>query len=97
MTPELVDRYYELTLREGNREALRERVKQVPAIDHQPRIGAIQVPTLIVWGGRDRLIPLVNAHRFEADIAGSQLVVFDDLGHVPQKIHAVWLRPFGRS
>ena len=43
------------------------------------------MPTLIIWGARDRLIPPDNAERFAADIEGSQLVLFDDLGHVPQE------------
>lgn len=85
VTPELVDRYYELTLREGNREALRERFKQVPAVDHSKRIASIQTPTLIIWGGRDGLIPPLNARRFNEDITNSQLVMFDELGHVPQE------------
>ena len=85
VTPELVDRYYELTLREGNREALRERFKQVPAVDNSKRIASIQTPTLIIWGGRDGLIPPLNARRFNRDIAASALVMFDDLGHVPQE------------
>ena len=42
-------------------------------------------PTLILWGGRDRLLPLENGQRFAKDIAGSRLVVFEDLGHVPQE------------
>ena len=42
-------------------------------------------PTLIVWGGRDRLIPPSAAHRFHRDIANSTLVMFDDLGHMPQE------------
>ncbi len=85
VTPELVDRYYELALREGNREALRERFRQVPAVDNSKRIAAIQTPTLIIWGGLDGLIPPLNARRFNEDIADSQLVMFDDLGHVPQE------------
>ncbi len=36
-------------------------------------------------GGQDRLIPPVYARRFAADIAGSKLVMFDALGHVPQE------------
>jgi len=43
------------------------------------------VPTLILWGGRDRLIPPEVGRRFKSDIAGSELVIFDDLGHVPQE------------
>ena len=49
------------------------------------RIRALKLPTLVIWGGRDRLIPLPTAQRFHADIAGSRLVVFDTLGHVPHE------------
>ena len=48
-------------------------------------IRSLKLPTLILWGGKDRLIPVANAHRFATDIAGSQLVIFDALGHVPQE------------
>ncbi|EJO91570.1 alpha/beta hydrolase fold protein [Ectopseudomonas mendocina DLHK] len=82
---ELVERYYQLTLREGNRQALRQRFAQAPSGELHERIGELQLPTLIIWGGRDRLIPPDNAEHFAADIAGSQLVLFDDLGHVPQE------------
>ncbi|ATH83761.1 alpha/beta hydrolase [Ectopseudomonas mendocina] len=82
---ELVERYYQLTLREGNRQALRQRFAQAPSGELHERIGELQLPTLIIWGGRDRLIPPDNAERFAADIVGSQLVLFDDLGHVPQE------------
>ena len=41
--------------------------------------------TLVLWGGRDRLIPPDNGERLHRDIAGSQLVVFPALGHVPQE------------
>jgi pimeloyl-ACP methyl ester carboxylesterase len=48
-------------------------------------ISSLRLPTLILWGGRDRLIPPEHAQRFAKDIAGSTLVMFDDLGHVPQE------------
>lgn len=85
VTPELVDRYYELTLREGNRGALVQRFSQAPLGLHESRIRDIRVPTLILWGGRDGLIPVEYGGLFNRDIAGSRLVVFDDLGHVPQE------------
>jgi pimeloyl-ACP methyl ester carboxylesterase len=85
VTPALVDRYYELTLREGNRRALGQRFQQmVPGAD-AARIAELKLPTLILWGGRDQLIPPENAKRFLADIAGSRLVMFDELGHVPHE------------
>lgn len=85
VTPELVDRYFELTTRAGNRRALAERFAQTRPSALAERIPEIQVPTLILWGGRDRLIPPSLARRFHAEIAGSKLGMFEDLGHVPQE------------
>jgi pimeloyl-ACP methyl ester carboxylesterase len=85
VTPELVDRYFEMTLREGNRRALSQRLQQYEPGAGAERIGGVKVPTLILWGGRDRLIPPAVAKMFQRDIAGSQLVIFDELGHVPQE------------
>ncbi|MFA5938056.1 MAG: alpha/beta hydrolase [Sinimarinibacterium sp.] len=85
ITPELIDRYYELTLRAGNRAALPQRFAQMRPGDHAERIAQIRTPTLILWGRQDRLIPPALGERFGRDIAGSQLVVFDHLGHVPHE------------
>lgn len=84
VTAALVDRYYELTLREGNRVALMRRMDQL-APGPTERLGEIKVPTLILWGERDRLIPVRWAQAFHQAIPGSQLVVFPKLGHVPQE------------
>jgi pimeloyl-ACP methyl ester carboxylesterase len=90
VTPGLVDRYFELTLREGNRRALAQRLR-AQELDAQSfeaslaRIRSLRLPTLVIWGGRDRLIPPDIARRFVADIPGSRLSVFDTLGHVPQE------------
>jgi len=85
VTPELVDRYYELTLREGNRAALAQRFAAGRYSPDTGRLAAIEVPTLILWGGRDRLIPPRYGEQFNRDIAGSRLIVFPELGHVPQE------------
>lgn len=87
VTPELVDRYRELTLREGNRRALIERVRQFDAARGRDVEGlkSLPMPVLILWGREDRLIPPDNGERFQRDIPRSTLVVLDDLGHVPQE------------
>jgi pimeloyl-ACP methyl ester carboxylesterase len=81
----LVDRHYELTLREGNRRALVQRLQQARPGEDAARIRELKLPTLILWGGRDRMLPPTMAQRFHQDIAGSRLVLFDDLGHLPQE------------
>jgi pimeloyl-ACP methyl ester carboxylesterase len=85
VTLELVDRYFEITLRQGNRRALAQRFAQAPAGIHPERIAALKLPTLILWGGCDRLIPPGDAQKFHRDIAGSRLISFERLGHVPQE------------
>jgi pimeloyl-ACP methyl ester carboxylesterase len=85
VTGALVDRYFELTLREGNRRALGERLQEIGTDLAPERIKSLHVPTLILWGQRDRLVPPVNAQSFQRDIAGSQLVMLPGLGHVPQE------------
>jgi pimeloyl-ACP methyl ester carboxylesterase len=85
VTRELVDRYFEMLTREGNRHALNLRLREVDTDLASGRIPALKLPTLILWGALDRLVPPANAEHFHRDIAGSQVVVFPGLGHVPHE------------
>jgi|OpeIllAssembly_1097287.scaffolds.fasta_scaffold04567_3 pimeloyl-ACP methyl ester carboxylesterase len=85
ITEPLVDRYFELTLREGNRAALVQRAQTWSSNEGVTKVEGISAPTLILWGGRDHLIPPATAQRFAADIPGAKTVMFDDLGHVPHE------------
>jgi pimeloyl-ACP methyl ester carboxylesterase len=86
ITPALIDRYYELTLREGNRAALVERFRQMSARDDaRQRAATLAVPTLIIWGDQDRLIPPSVAVQMQEDIQASELVMLAGLGHVPHE------------
>jgi len=84
VTEELVDRYFRLSLREGNRRAFAERViaAQVPI---KGDVRNITQPTLILWGADDLWIPLEHGRNFARDIDGSQLVVYPGVGHVPME------------
>ncbi len=44
----------------------------------------VQVPTTIIWGERDNLLPLICAHDFHRGIANSELVLLPRVGHMPQ-------------
>jgi pimeloyl-ACP methyl ester carboxylesterase len=85
VSEELIDRYYDLARREGNRDALVRRFSSGMSNVDTLAIAGVRVPTLILWGMRDRLIPPANAERFARDIAGSRIVRFDALGHVPHE------------
>ena len=42
---------------------------------------AAEVPTLIVWGAKDRVIPVAHAHIAHELIPGSRLEIIEDAGH----------------
>lgn len=43
-----------------------------------------KLPTLIVWGRQDAIVPVSAAEVYHASIPGSQLVILDDCGHHPE-------------
>ncbi|HEY7677670.1 MAG TPA: alpha/beta fold hydrolase [Candidatus Methylomirabilis sp.] len=47
------------------------------------RLPRIRVPTLVVWGEGDRLLPLEHARAFQQAIPGARLAVLPGCGHVP--------------
>ena len=85
VTEELVDRYFELALRKGNREAFVDRFKvKSDSIAYQ-KIKFINHRTLIMWGEDDELIPSEMAHRFHNDLPNDKLVILENVGHVPME------------
>ena len=47
------------------------------------RLYRITVPTLIIWGESDRLVPVAHGQAYHEGIAGSQLVILEKCGHAP--------------
>jgi pimeloyl-ACP methyl ester carboxylesterase len=47
------------------------------------QIGDSKIPTLIIWGRQDRLIPLEYFRHFQESISGSNGVIVEDAGHAP--------------
>jgi pimeloyl-ACP methyl ester carboxylesterase len=52
--------------------------------DSRERLTAIEMPTLIVWGLSDRVIPVAAAASYHRRIPHSRLEIFERTGHVPQ-------------
>ncbi len=52
--------------------------------DIRERLGTIEVPTTIVWGQSDRVIPMAAALSYHRRIPHSRLEIFERTGHVPQ-------------
>ena len=82
---ELVDRYFELTLRKGNRQAFVDRFKVKSDTMSHKKIKLINQRTLILWGEEDELIPSEMAYLFHDNLPNDTLVILKNVGHVPME------------
>lgn len=85
ITDELINRYFDLALREGNRKAFIERMNTSVTSNKYLKIKTLAMPTLIMWGQQDELIPLSVGKQFHQDLLNDTLIIFKDLGHTPME------------
>lgn len=52
--------------------------------DTRHRLPEIEIPTMVVWGLSDRIVPVEAAIGYHRLIAGSRLEIFERTGHMPQ-------------
>lgn len=84
VTEKLIDRYFELSLREGNRTAFVKRMSQLNEKLDISDLKKITAPVLIQWGKEDRWIPLAKGYEFKKIIPKAELKIYDS-GHVPME------------
>jgi len=86
VTDELIDRYHDMALREGNRDAFIARAKMTNVNPYETaNIKTISVPVLIMWGSADTWIAPEYARRFRNDLKNSRLIMYEGIGHVPME------------
>ena len=85
LTDAVFDRYYDLTLAPGSRDALLARMQQTVLVDPRPILPKITQPVLLLWGKKDALIPVANAQDYLKALPDARLTTFDTLGHVPHE------------
>ncbi len=79
-----IDRYWELLRYPGNRTATIHRFgygREASIPGPLPRA----IPTLILWGAEDRLIPVSSAAWFKQQIPGASVVIYPGVGHLPME------------
>ena len=88
ITPAQIEAYARPIADRGGRHALLETAKQIipPNIDELiAKYPLINIPTLIIWGKQDTVIPLVIGEMLNAAIPDSRLVTIDRSAHIPQE------------
>jgi pimeloyl-ACP methyl ester carboxylesterase len=83
----LVDRYWELNRYPGNREATMKRFANVQNMraGNTEKLATIKVPTMIMWGEEDNLIPVSAARWFADALPQSKLIIYPGVGHIPME------------
>ncbi len=85
VSDKLLQRYFELFRRPGNRQAYIDRINQVEERIDPDRLKEIVQPTLILWGEADRWIPVQNAQKFADRLENHTLVLYPNVGHLPME------------
>jgi pimeloyl-ACP methyl ester carboxylesterase len=85
VTDTIVQRYFDLFLREGNRQAFIDRMEEAYSDVNIGNISKIYQKTLIIWGDYDQLIPLTSGHLFAQKLPNNSFVVIKNCGHVPME------------
>ena len=87
LTDTILDRYYDMMRRPGNRQA---GTRVVTYIRNQigfdtSYLEQIQQPTLVMWGKQDKWIPASHLQKFTDRIPGAEAIMYDNCGHLPME------------
>lgn len=85
VTEAVVDEWYEMWMREGNRLAMLNLLRQYVSGGVEDKIRAVSVPVLLIWGEKNKRVPLALAYETEELLVNSpevRLEVLPGIGHM---------------
>lgn len=88
LAKEVVDRYYTILRKENTRKfILTVTNEDEPSFGYEDRLKSIAVPIYVMWGEKDRWIPMDAYEYFVSilDLPDNQHIAFPELGHVPME------------
>lgn len=85
VTNALVDRYVDLAMAEGHRDVLLTQRMQAEPPWTPADFHAIRIPTLVMTGEDDSIIPADDARAIAAAIPGAKLILYPEAGHLPME------------
>lgn len=81
--PAIIDRYWRLNLYPGNRQATVDRARTPRVPITAGALKDMNLPTPLMWGRQDRLVPVSGARWYAAALPDSRTVIYDGVGHIP--------------
>ena len=88
VTEDMIDLYYNMSMRAGTREATLARFTRLGSRDTtltDASLASLTMPALVLWGETDTLIPASTGERFASVLPNAQLIVYPNVGHLPME------------
>jgi len=89
VTKKVKDRYFELAMRDGNKDAMidvfTEFRKQSKDKNLSAGIKSIKPPTLVMWGTKDALIPFKYFESWKKELPSAKFIQYEGAGHIPME------------
>jgi pimeloyl-ACP methyl ester carboxylesterase len=89
VTEETIERYYQLLMRGNNRRAMVRTFRTIKGYSTNPNIARdiskVSCPTLLIWGDRDRWVPIELIANWRRDLRNLKVKVYPGLGHIPME------------
>ncbi len=89
LTPEVVERYVRFYRLPGTRYSFRKAARQavLPAnAELERRYPEVEVPTYLIWGRRDRMLPAdKTGERLARELRAREFEIIEECGHIPQE------------
>jgi pimeloyl-ACP methyl ester carboxylesterase len=85
-TEEMLQYYWERLARPGGREAAYRVLDTLSRLEHLDDLARrVECQVLLVWGERDRLVPLAHGQRLQSELRRASLAVVAGAGHAPME------------
>jgi len=84
VTDDLISRYYDLFHRPGNKETF-VKIANSNFTQNTDKLHQLTIPVLVMWGAQDNWINVSHSHKFDKELSNSQLIIYDNVGHVPME------------
>ena len=105
LTPDVVNEWYAMWMREGNRKAMLSLLRQYVSGGVEDKIRAVNVPVLLIWGEANRRVPVALAYETRDLMQSSpevELEILPTVGHMlvqeaPQQSAEIVLRYLDRQ
>ncbi|MDO9711093.1 alpha/beta fold hydrolase [Paracraurococcus lichenis] len=85
LTAAVVDRYRDMLLAPGVRQAILDRLPQTVLRRPEPMLATLRMPVLLLWGEEDRAVPVAHAADYLRVLPDARAVVLPGIGHVPME------------